>query len=166
MKEITKTKKNELLVFENENDLEMYFSELVEKLKKEMPEKKNVDSDLTYDNVIDNSQGTSIKQWIGTRMEQRGDPKIYVDVTIGPVHPRDQAIHKDIRSLNLMVYKCSFYYQWWNGQQWIYVQNTLPSEAPAGKYFPVVGIRWVPQNNAEALKSENILSINSTAKVF
>src|SRR5437870_2844465 len=66
----------------------------------------------SYEVTLNNEEGPTMVQWIGARMEQEGDPKVYVDVTVGPIYPRDQTVHKDIRPLQIHIWRFSFYFQW------------------------------------------------------
>ena len=156
--------KSQLLTFNSPQEADAYLQRLAEEgSSKPAPESSRADVPPTYDVSINNQQGTTIKQWIGARMEQRGDPKVYVDVTVGPVHPGDQEIHKDVRSLGLYVSKYSFYYQWWNGKTWVYVPQVLLNEAQPGYYYPAFGIQWKPLSAITPSGSERATSTNAIA---
>lgn len=134
-------------VFDSTEEVEKFFEEL---------SKKESDVSLgkfgewsveavpfTHTKIIDNRDGPTKLRWVGLRMEQRGDPKIYVHLTERIIE-RGDLEQADLTYLQKYVFRYSWYFNWWDGQSWQYVPNALPTEAPAGKYYPAIGIRFRP----------------------
>lgn len=154
-------------VFESSDEadawLDDFYREKTEELnaqrpdQPETPPERETRQDYTNPVTRNNREGRTKKKWIGVRMEMRGDSRIYVDVFEGILHPGDY--DERFISWDLRVFRKSWYYSWWDGQQWQYKPNVLASEAPAGKYYARLGIRWHPMSRAAGEVAEEVVDV-------
>jgi hypothetical protein len=154
-------------VFESSDEadawLDDFYRRKTEELNAQPPDsteaRREHETRQDYTNPVsrNNREGRTKKKWIGVRMEIRGDSRIYVDVYEGILHPGDY----DERNItwDLLVFRKSWYYSWWDGREWQYKPNVLASEAPAGKYYPRLGIRWRPRSAAAGTEGEELVDV-------